>query len=158
TGTFFARRESNVIDWIRQSPLERWRTTNIRRVVVRGGELGVTRRTGDGVVRLDYTFLDADAGEVTFLSKYVLDYARHKLAASASLALPGRIALGQRLSYARRADRRAYWLLDARLSRRIGPADAFIEGTNLLDEEYQEIIGVDMPGRWIRAGVTLSSF
>lgn len=159
SASLFARRESNVIDWIRASPLERWRTTNIRRVTMTGSELGVMRRAGEaGFVRLDYTHLDADAGAVDFLSKYVLDYARHKLTASASVPLPRGFALGQRLAYARRADRRASWVLDARVSRRIGPADVFVEGTNLLDEAYQEIIGVDMPGRWVRAGLTLPAF
>lgn len=157
--SLFARRESNVIDWIRASSLERWRTTNIRRVAVRGAEIGVLRRTpAAGFLRLDYTYLDADAGAVDFLSKYVLDYARHKITASASIALPGGFALGERLAYARRADRRSSWVLDARASRRVGRADLFVEGTNLLDEAYQEIVGVDMPGRWIRAGVSFSSF
>jgi len=155
SASLFARRESNVIDWIRTSPLERWQTTNIRRVVVRGVEMGAARRTANaGFVRLDYTYLDADAGAVNFLSKYVLDYARHKLTWSASVPLPGRFALGQRVAYARRADRRAYWVVDTRASRRLGLADVFVEGTNLLDQDYQEIAGVDMPGRWIRAGVS----
>jgi iron complex outermembrane receptor protein len=159
SASVFARRESNVIDWVRASPAERWHTTNIRRVVVRGVEVGASRRTGaTGLVRLDYTLLDADAGAVTFLSKYVLDYARHKLTASASLPLPGRLALGQRIGYARRADRRAYWVLDARIARPVGSAELFVEGTNLLDEAYQEISGVDMPGRWIRAGLRLKAF
>jgi outer membrane cobalamin receptor len=159
SASVFARRESDVIDWIRSSPLVRWQTTNIRRVAVRGMEGGVARRVGEtGRLRLDYTFLSADAGAVDFLSKYVLDFARHKLTGSASLALPEGFGLGQRVAYTRRADRRAYWLVDTRLSKRVGAADVFVEGTNLLDTGYQEVIGVEMPGRWFRAGVAVVPF
>ena len=161
SGSVFARREENVIDWVRPSAAVRWRTTNIRRVDARGMDAGVTRMFGDargGFVRLDYGYLDADAGRVDFLSKYVLDYARHAVTLSASAALPGRLALGQRVAYKRRLDRRSYWVVDTRVSRRFGPADVFVEGSNLLDTGYQEIRGVDMPGRWLRAGISVPAF
>jgi len=159
SASFFARREENVIDWVRPSAQVRWRTTNIRRVDARGFEAGVTRAfQGGGLARLDYAYLDADAGRVDFLSKYVLDYARHALGVSGSLSLPGRFALGQRIAYKRRLDRRSYWVVDTRLSRRFGSVDVVMEGSNLLDTEYQEIRGVDMPGRWLRAGISVPAF
>jgi iron complex outermembrane receptor protein len=155
----FGRWETNVIDWVRATPLVRWRTTNLRRVEARGIEIGVSRLLQNGgVARLDYAWLDADAGDVDFLSKYVLDYARHSLTATASLSLPARLSAGGRLAYKRRLDRRAYWVADARLSRRIRLIDVFIEGSNLLDTDYQEIRGVDMPGRWLKAGVSVPAF
>jgi outer membrane cobalamin receptor len=157
--SFFARREENVIDWVRPSPLVRWRTTNLRRVDARGFEGGFGRLSERGdLARIDYAYLDADAGRVDFLSKYVLDYARHSIIGSASLPLPGRLALGQRVAYKRRRDRRSYWVVDARVSRGVRIGDVFLEGSNLLDTEYQEIRGVDMPGRWIRVGVSVSRF
>ena len=144
---------------MRPTPLVRWRTTNIRRVDAGGLELGIARLLQNGgLVRLDYAWLDADAGPVDFLSKYVLDYARHSLTGMASVPLPGHLSVGGRLAYKRRHDRRAYWVADARLSRRIHLAEVFIEGTNLLDTNYQEIRGVDMPGRWLRAGVSVPAF
>ena len=159
SASLFVRREEDVIDWVRPSPLVRWRTTNIRRVDAQGLELGVSRLLQNGgLARVDYVWLDADAGAVDFLSKYVLDYARHSMTATASLSLPARLSVGGRLAYKRRLDRRAYWVADARLSRRIRLVDIFIEGSNLLDTEYQEIRGVDMPGRWLRAGVSVAAF
>jgi iron complex outermembrane receptor protein len=144
---------------VRPSALVRWRTTNIRRVDARGFELGIAHLSSrDGLARVDYAYLDADAGHVDFLSKYVLDYARHSITGSVSLSLPWRIALGQRVAYKRRRDRREYWVVDTRLSRRIGIGDVFVEGSNLLDTAYQEISGVDMPGRWIRAGISVPAF
>jgi outer membrane cobalamin receptor len=155
----FVRREENVIDWVRPSPLVRWRTTNIRRVDVRGFELGVGRLSTAGqLLRFDYAYLDADAGRVDFLSKYVLDYARHSVTGSASLQAPGRIAVGGRLSYRRRLDRRSYWVLDTRVARAVGRGELFVEGSNLLDTEYQEVRGVDMPGHWLRTGMSVTVF
>jgi iron complex outermembrane receptor protein len=154
TGSVFFRREQNVIDWIRQSVSERWRTTNIRRIDARGFELGVSHLTEQGgLVRLDYAYLDADAGAVDFLSKYVLDYARHTVTLSSSLPLPASMAIGHRLAYKQRLGRGGYWVADGRVSRRIGSADLFVEVSNLLDTDYQEISGVDVPGRWVKAGV-----
>ena len=47
-------------------------------------------------------------------------------------------------------------LLDARISRRIGRlGDVFVEGSNLLDREYQEIAGVRMPGATAAVGLAL---
>ena len=160
SASVFARREEDVIDWVRPSALVRWRTTNLRRVDARGVEATLTRVVADGggFLRVDYAYLDADAGPVDFLSKYVLDYARHALTGSASVPLPARAGLGGRLAYKRRLDGQAYWVLDARVSRRFGPADLFVEGSNLLGTEYQEIRGVDMPGRWMRTGLVVSPF
>ena len=47
-----------------------------------------------------------------------------------------------------------YLLLNARISFKppVLPARIFVEGRNLLDTDYQEILGARMPGRWIYAG------
>jgi iron complex outermembrane receptor protein len=154
SATFFDRREQNVIDYIRRSPAEKWQAENLRDVVTDGVELSVRRAlAADSFVQLQYTYLTADAGAVDFLSKYVLDYARHSLGASASTALPGGFGLGQRVDYKRRADGRHYWVVDTRLSKQIGAAQFYLDGSNLLDTRYQEILGVDMPGRWVSAGI-----
>ncbi len=85
----------------------------------------------------------------------MLEYARHSLALTASATLPGRLQIGQRVDYKQRRDGRDYWVADTRLARRSGAATLFVEGSNLLDRRYQEIPGVDMPGRWIRAGIAI---
>jgi outer membrane receptor protein involved in Fe transport len=50
-------------------------------------------------------------------------------------------------------DGQQYWLVGARVSRTLGRLDAFVEGSNLLDETYREVAGVPMPGRWLSVGV-----
>ena len=81
-----------------------------------------------------------------------------RFTATASNLAPGRITVGGRLSYRRRLDRRSYWVLDTRVARAVGRGELFVEGSNLLDTEYQEVRGVDMPGRWLRTGMSVTVF
>jgi iron complex outermembrane receptor protein len=157
SATVFGRRERDVIDWVRTSAAEKWRTTNLRRVDTSGVELDLRRFVGSGMVGLQYAWLSSRADDVSYISKYVLEYARHSVAVVASVDLPWRLGLGERIAFTERADRRHYWVVDARIARTAGAFSLFVEGTNLLDTSYQEIIGVDMPGRAIVAGIRLSS-
>ena len=47
----------------------------------------------------------------------------------------------------------SYAVVDLRASRKIRHVALFVEASNLFDEEYQEVTGVAMPGRWVSAGV-----
>ena len=149
--TFFARADEDVIDWLRPTTADRWQTYNIRNVDTRGLELAVRKTFARGAMILaEYTALDVNAAEVNQLSKYVLDYAPHSVVAAASIPLPGRFSAAPRIEYRRRSRSTGtsdYVLLDARLGRRFGDHfELFVDGTNLLDESYQEVAGVAMPG------------
>ena len=90
--TMFGRADENVIDWLRPTTADRWRTYNIRDVDTRGVELGIRKTFASGpMVLAEYTALDVDAAAVDQLSKYVLDYAPHSFVAAAVIPLPGRI-------------------------------------------------------------------
>ena len=87
--TMFGRADENVIDWLRPTTADRWRTYNIRDVDTRGVELGIRKTFASGpMVLAEYTALDVDAAAVDQLSKYVLDYAPHSFVAAAVLPLP----------------------------------------------------------------------
>lgn len=154
TAAAFDRRERDVIDWVRATSSDRWRTANLRDVRTRGIEASVQRVLGEGArVSAEYAFTDVDPESLTLLSKYTLDYARHAFVVGASAPLPWRLAAGARLDARQRTDRDAYLLVDLRLSRPVGSLVVFVDGTNLLDVRYQEIRGVNMPGRWFSAGL-----
>jgi iron complex outermembrane receptor protein len=149
--TVFGRADSDVIDWLRQTPAERWRTYNIRDVGTVGIEVGARRTFASGAfLQAQYTALTIDAADVTQLSKYLLDYAPQSLAAAAAVPIGWKLTVAPRLEYRRRSRTSGtsdYVLLDTRISRRLrGTFDLAIEGTNLFDTEYQEIAGVAMPG------------
>ena len=155
--TVFGRADNDVIDWLRPTAADRWRTYNIRDVNTRGLELGVRKTFAAGAfVQAQYTGLDLDAAAVDQLSKYVLDFAPRSFTAAASIPLPGRFTVAPRVEYrmrTRSAGTTDYLLLDARVGRRFGRLFELVaEGANLFDVSYQEVAGVRTPG----ATMTLS--
>lgn len=151
----FFRRERDVIDWIRFSTSEKWHTQNIRKLRTVGIEIGIERSFGSRArIAAHYSRIAIDAGKVDYESKYVLDYARDNWSASTWFPIPLRFEYQQTLIFKRRADGRSYWLLDGCLEHHFGRFTAAFEIKNILNSHYQEISGVDMPGRWfgIRVG------
>jgi len=151
--TVFARRETDVIDWVRASVQDQWRTANIRDVRTRGVEVSATRSGRTAFGRLEYTWLRSEAPALVLLSKYVADYAPHSVAASGALRIEGSTWIGARADCKKKVDGRSYCGIDARVSRGFGRFELFVEATNLFDVQYQEIKGVDMPPRWLAAGL-----
>ncbi len=147
--TVFSRQEQNVIDWIRATAADKWRTSNIRELHTSGIELGLERSLGSQArLATRYSRISTDAGKIDYTSKYVLDYARDSWTVSAAFSMPFALEYQQSLRYKRRVDGRSYWLLDGRLAHHFRRFTAAVDFTNLLNSRYQEIIGVDMPGRW----------
>jgi len=158
-GGVYCRWEDDVIDWVRGSPEEKWRTMNIRDIQARGAEILLEKQLREGMIlQLQYGYLDLRADDFRLLSKYVFDYPRHSLSGFSSFTLPLSFNLSQRIAYMKREDGRGYWLADLRLGRDFERFGWFGEVTNLLNTGYQEIRGVDMPGRWFRAGITFKGF
>jgi outer membrane receptor protein involved in Fe transport len=152
-----------VIDWLRPTTTDRWQTYNIRDVATRGVELGARKTFPRGAMILaEYTALDIDAAAVNQLSKYVLDYAPRSFVAAAAIPLPGGFSAGPRVEYRRRSRTTGtfdYVLLDARIGRRFGERfELFVDGSNLLDQTYQEIAGVAMPGATMSISLVVGSW
>lgn len=159
--TYFMRFENNVIDWLRPTAADIWRTYNVRDVNTHGVELTARKAFGAGVfVQGGYTYTSVDAAQIVGqLSKYVLDYAPHSLTAAAVVPLPAKLTFAPRLEYKHRyrtTGESDYTLVDARVGRRIGIAELYVEGTNLLNASYQEILAVPMPGREVMVSLSLT--
>jgi iron complex outermembrane receptor protein len=159
SATIFGRLDHDVIDWLRPTVADRWRTYNIRDVDTVGFEISGRRTTSNGsFVQVAYTNLDVQADAVTQLSKYVLDYAPHTVAVGASIDTPGALRVAPRLEYKHRTRSTGtsdYALIDLRVSRLFGLYEVRLEGTNLGNESYQEILGVAMPGRAVSVSVAV---
>ncbi len=123
---------------------------------MRGVEMSAKRFVvAGGLLELHYTYLDADAEQIGLLSKYVESYSRHALGFASSVTLPGAFELGHRIDLRRRVDGREYLVLDARVSRRFGAVQLYVEGWNLTNRRYQEVVGVDAPPRWLSGGILI---
>jgi iron complex outermembrane receptor protein len=158
--TFFGRADEDVIDWLRPTATDRWQTYNIRDVDTLGLEIGVRKMFAGGpMILAEYTALDIDAAAVNQLSKYVLDYAPHSFVAAAAIPLPAGFSAAPRVEYRRRSRTTGtfdYVLLDARIGKRLSDRlELFVEGSNLLDETYQEIAGVAMPGATVAISLSV---
>ena len=101
-----------------------------------------------------YTGQRADAPTLALLSKYVLDYAPHALSVSGATTWR-RVDLGSHVTYTRRADGRDYLVADLRIAYPLGRAEVYADVANAFDRAYQEVKGVDMPGRWVKVGLLL---
>jgi outer membrane receptor protein involved in Fe transport len=117
--------------------------------------MSVSRHWGSALLWASSTVLDVDAPALTLLSKYVLEYARHSAGVSVAAPLGGGYRFAVNVDHRARYGGETYQLVSARFSRVFGRADLFFDASNLLDQDYVEIPGVIMPGRWISAGITI---
>lgn len=153
SATAFRRRDHDVIDWVRVSASERWQTSNIRDVSTRGFEGSVRGRAAGVALGGQYAWTVVETDQVVGLSKYVLDYARHGLSGDVVVPIGERTSASLRVEHRRPRSRPVYTLLDVRAQRQWGRLTVFGEASNLLSARYQEVTGVEMPGRWVRTGI-----
>lgn len=155
--TFFHRHDENDIDYIRISPADPWRALNVQQVTFEGGETALALTTSDRSERfqIGYTILNASQQPFAGMSKYVFNYPYHQAALTWSSQPVSQISLLSRLRVVQRVATAPYAVWDLAASRSEGKFRPFVQFYNLSASHYQEITGVDLPGRSIIAGVEL---
>ncbi len=151
----FHRWDRNVIDWVRATADERWQATNVRDVGTDGVEASLTRHWNGAWLRAYVAGLKVGAPSLDLLSKYVLEYVRRQTGVSVAVPVAGGVRAAVNVDHRLRFDGQSYALVSAHVTRAVGRTEVYVDGTNLLDEHYREIAGVDMPGRWLTVGVTI---
>ena len=167
----FQRHGTDLIDYVRSSPSEPWRATNVRTADTLGFEgtvsLDASRVARTPLTRLalraafysaDLEALQASAGASE--GRYVLDPLRVRCDLLAEARLPFRLDAMARLSYFDRPSLPdGVLLLDARLGYDLLEGDileVYLEGSNLGDVRYEEVPGVPLPGITLAAGARLT--
>lgn len=166
--TVYGRRGENVIDWIQKPGDTLWRSANHTEVNAVGIEMSVAY-TPDSWLRnaeVNYAFcrLDKEAG--AYLSKYALDYLRHKMNMAISLRLARHLTADWQLCYQQRhgsymdadgnaTDYAPVWLLNGRVSYRLHHATIYVEGSNLLNRVYFDYGGIRQPGVMLTGGIEI---
>lgn len=156
----FERRTERLIDWARQPGDVTWRADNFDGHGSRGGEIEWRWRPlpWSRVRQLSASWtamasrLHDDGREI----KYALDYPRHAWSLNALFALGSDLELSTSARRLHRGSDNRATLLAMRLARQLGDVRAYIEGTNLLDEEVIETGFDSIPGRAVFAGVSWS--
>jgi iron complex outermembrane receptor protein len=154
--TAFRRNDNQVIDYVRSTPLEPWRATNVHSLQFTGVETDVSWKLRRSVVDFRYTGLSGVSAALPGLqSKYAFNYPVHSGTAGWSGILPWQIAARTRIGALERLGRNPYAIWDAYFARSQGRVRPFVQFTNLTSTHYQEIVGVEMPGRAILGGVEI---
>ncbi len=176
------RSTRDVIDWEQRTGdregdvAGHWYSTQLNRLGTAGAELSARYTSPDGVLRrasVSYGWLDSDMSVASdYISKYALDYMRHKVAAVVGVALARDLTLTLSGSFYDRVGSwlgadggqsryRPYFLLDGRLAweppstRRAG-FEIYLDGTNLTGSHWFDFGGLPMPGPWLSAGVVVT--
>jgi len=166
---YFARQGQDLIDYVRSSPDEPYQALNIREATFQGMEAVFTLQGSDekgtgltevslSMSRLfaDLAMISEEAGGATE-GKYVLDPIDAQYGLTVQSRLLDRARLWTRLSHFTRSSRdQSVWLLDARVTVDIGGSQLYLEGNNLGDARYQEVIGTPLPGRTFVMGLRSS--
>jgi len=161
--SIFRRDGRDNIDWVKSAEEDPWQPRNFASIDFQGVETSLevlfpNLLGSDFWLRrfdISYTYLEADlaTGDLPF-SRYALDNLRHQFIAGIEHRIFSNLYHSSRLRYNDRVNLDDYMLLDTRLFWQGNCINAFLEASNLLDEDYTETNLVPMPGRWVRAGVT----
>ena len=166
----FYRKTTDAIDKVKRPALAVPTMENIDDINMLGIELNQNILIEEYVkfvkkIMFNYAFLKADRNEQGFQSFYTLNYLRHKFSAGLFLQPLKNSNLAIWYSHKNRAGN-YQWdasspllaypkvnLLDIRLSQQLGKIALFVDANNVFDRTYFEHGFVQLPGRWLTAGI-----
>jgi iron complex outermembrane receptor protein len=150
----FLRQEKEMIDWVRSDSTQKWQARNFTRDNVFGVEYSLRKKINQ-ILSLDvnYAYTDKIIDNQGYLYKYGPNYAQQLINTVFNLQLPfGQQAIG--FDYKKRPGRRGWLLMNIGLNYSFTQnAKVFLNSTNFLNVEYQDIEGIPQPGRYVEAGV-----
>ncbi|MFH1269767.1 MAG: TonB-dependent receptor [Candidatus Omnitrophota bacterium] len=155
--TFFLRQEEDSIDWIKRTPTQaKWQAENITEAQVFGIENYLKLKINPNLtLDSNYTYINKRINDRGYLYKYGPNYIKHLINNMFSFNLPFGVQTIE-LTYKKKPSRRGWLLLNSRLAYNLPKkSQIFLEITNLLNVEYQEIEGIPQPGRWVEGGFRL---
>lgn len=153
---FFFRQEKDFIDWIKRSPNQaKWQVENITESEVFGIENCLRLKINQNFsLDSNYTYIDKRINDRGYLYKYGPNYIQHLINTTFSLNLPFGVLDHIGFTYKKKPNRDGWLLLNTRLSYNLNKnSQIFLNISNLLNVEYQEIEGIPQPGRWAEAGL-----
>jgi iron complex outermembrane receptor protein len=148
--TIFERRERDGIDYYRSSANDIWRALNIQNLDFTGVEASLRVATVD----IRYTGLRGVQDTIAAgFTKYTFNYPTHSGVVNWQAALGRGVVLRTRVGVLDRRGRDPYALWDVYAARSKGAVHPFLQVSNLTATSYQEILGVQMPGRTVIGGI-----
>lgn len=155
----FQREQRNLIDYVKRTTADvAYSAMNFTKAVTRGLEVQWEWRSLSSSwieeVQVGYGYLDSriDRGNV-FTSLYTFTHPRHQVNSHIVAVLPYHCTTSVGVLHKVRTNHTTTTLIDARLTYLLSQFSFIVQGTNLLDETYEEVPGVLLPGRWLWAGI-----
>lgn len=169
---YFHRYTQNLVDYTRMLSNEtpnpnRWTPGNVSEVTFNGIETAIKYAVNIGStnarlqeVSLSYNYINADLVQQEGVqSRFALNSLRNQFIAGIQAEFLQRAELTLKSRYIERIALDPYFLLDARIDyNRLKTFGLFIEVSNITNSDYIEAGFVQMPGRWVKAGVSLNLF
>lgn len=156
--TGFYSRQHDAIDYVRANPNALWQAANLSGLHFTGVESAMTWvPVRSQTIRIAWTGLSGAQSALHGLqSEYVFNYPVQNIHASWTAALGHEIAVSNTVQIAQRYQTSVYPVWNAAITRPRGRFRPYVRFGNLSNTGYQEIGGVNMPGRSITGGLALS--
>ena len=156
SSSFFTRKSSNIIDYVKQSEQDKWEATNIRNLDTNGFDLSFLYKISlYNSLRIGYTYL-FDKSYVSHVnySRYAINSLRHQLNTRLALKYSNKITHTLINRFGERSNKVSHIVYDSNLKYQLSENSYFfINVNNIFNEEYYETNLVPMPGRNFLIGV-----
>lgn len=155
--SFFHRHDQDDIDYVKSGPADPWQAMNVQRISFEGLETDLRFTTLNNLhaVQIGYTMIHASQQPYQGVSKYVFNYPSHEAIVTWSDRPIDGISLRSRIGVLQRVGLDPYAVWDFAAAVHSGAIRPFLQLSNISGTRYQEVAGVDMPGRGIIGGVEI---
>jgi vitamin B12 transporter len=163
--SYFSRRITNFIDWVKAVQTDPWQPQNFSEVTSKGFTLSADYRVkgvneNDALNNLrvgaSYTNLNpsfkATIANANF-SRYALESLRNQLSATLTAGLYHVLDLTLAARYCERINYKSYTVMDTRLNFKQKNYSIYADAANLFNVQYIESGAVPMPGTWLTLGL-----
>lgn len=152
----FLRQEHQMIDWVRADSTQKWQARNFTRDNVFGVEYSLHKQINK-LLNFDarYSYTNKNINNQGYQYKYGPNYAQHLVSTVFGFNLPfGQQEIG--FTYKKRPTRNGWLLMNAGLNYNLNKnLKIFLNSTNILNVEYQDIAGIPQSGRYLETGFRL---
>jgi vitamin B12 transporter len=166
--SYFSRRISNFIDWVKAIQTDPWQPQNFSEVTTDGFTLsadysikGLTENNPLNSLRVGASYTNLDPSFKTTIadanfSRYALESLRNQLSGTLTADLYKVLDLTLTARYCERINYKSYTVMDARLNFKQKYYSIYADGANLFNVQYIESGAVPMPGTWLTLGLKVA--
>lgn len=169
----FYRKGSNLIDWVKHPDSIVWVSSNLSKVNALGADINASLSFAGRFAEkltLSYSILTMSKPASYFMSKYVLDYLKHKLNMSFQHKIFKDIKASWNAGFYSREGQyiltqgstpvsyKPYFTADLRILRSFAETEIFVDIKNLTNTQYADFGGIIQPGININGGLAIKIF